>query len=129
MTPTLLMLKVLQAAPAVTAALGDRIHVEDAPSGTEGAYALVRPSGGERTYGLAKVTGHQIARMTVIVYAPTFAAADKAADAIETALVDMRTTIEGTRVVIRSEGVGVSDTVDDPKRYRRALQFDMHLSR
>lgn len=37
--------------------------------------------------------------------------------------------MDATWVVIRSEGVGVSDTVDDPKRYRRALQFDMHLSR
>lgn len=129
MTPTLLMLNALRASPAVTAHLGNRIHAEDAPGGTEGTYALVRPSGGERTYALERATGHQLARMTVIVYAPTFAAADKAADAIETALVDMRATIEGTRVVIRSEGVGVSDTVDDPKRYRRALQFDMHLSR
>ncbi|MCJ2030840.1 hypothetical protein MKK50_15825 [Methylobacterium sp. J-043] len=71
---------------------------------------------------------HQFARLTVIVDAPTFAAGDKVADAIETALVDMRKMIEGTRVVICSEGVGVSGTVDDPKRYRRALQFDMQLS-
>ncbi|WP_458424315.1 hypothetical protein [Methylorubrum extorquens] len=40
----------------------------------------------------------------------------------------MRTSMEGMRVVLRSKGVGKSDTVDDPKRYRRALQFDMHLS-
>ncbi|CAO4174815.1 hypothetical protein AFFFEF_02463 [Methylorubrum extorquens] len=32
-------------------------------------------------------------------------------------------------MLIRSEGVGLSDMVDDPKRYRRALQVDMYLSR
>lgn len=129
MTPTLLMLNALRASPAVTAHLGNRIHAEDAPAGTEGAYALVRPSGGERTYALERATGHQLARMTVIVYAPTFKAADEAAAAIDDALTDFRATVDGTRVKVRSEGVGVSDTVDSPKRYRRALQFDMHLSR
>ena len=129
MTPTLLMLNVLRASPAVAAHLADRIHVEDAPAGTEGSYALIRPSGGERTYGLAGSTGHELARMTVIVFAHTFAAADTAADAIETALRDFRATIDGARVTIRSDGVGVSDTIDEPKRYRRAMQFDMHVSR
>jgi hypothetical protein len=129
MTPTLIMLNVLRAAPAVTALLGDRIHVEDAPADTDGTYALVRPSGGARTYGLARATGHQLARMTIIVFAPTFKAADETAEVIEAALEDFRNTMNGARVVIRSEGVGVSDTVDDPKRYRRAMQFDMHVSR
>lgn len=129
MTPTLILLSLLRASSTVTAMVSDRIHVEDAPAGTGGAYVLIRPAGGERTYGLAGSTGHELARMTVIVFAPTFAAADTAADAIESALRDVRTTIDGARVSIRSDGVGVSDTVDEPKRYRRAMQFDMHLSR
>lgn len=129
MTPTLMFLSLLRSASPVTALVGDRIHVEDAPAGTQAAYVIVRPSGGGRTYGLEKASGHQLARMTAIVFAPTFKAADEAAAAIEGALVNFRQTIDGTRVVIRSEGVGVSDTVDEPKRYRRAMQFDMHLSR
>lgn len=129
MTPTLVMLNVLREAPSVTAVLGDRIHVEDAPAGTEGAYALVRPSGGDRMYALAKVTGHQVARMKVFVYDATFKTADEVADAIETSLVDIRTKAGGMRIVICSEGVGVSDMMDEPKRYRRTMQFEMHLSR
>lgn len=128
MSPVPIFLSILLAAPTVGALLGDRIHAEEAPAGTQGAYAIIRPSGGERTYSLARSTGHQIARVTVIVFAPTFAAADRAATAIEDALRDVNTRIDGARVIVRSEGIGISDTVDEPKRFRRAMQFEMHVT-
>ena len=127
-SPVLIFLNLLRASPVVGAHLGDRIHVEEAPTGIDFPYAVVRASGGARTYGLARSTGHQIARMTVIVFAETFAAADGAATAIETALRDIHTTVGNARIKIMSQGVGVSDSVDNPKRYRRAMQFDMHIS-
>lgn len=127
-SPVLILLNLLRASPAVAAHLGDRIHVEDAPAGTAGAYAVVRASGGERTNALSRSTGHKVARMTVIVFAETFAAADGAATAIEKALRDLRTKVGNASVKIMPGSMPVSDTVGQPKRYRLAAQFDMHIS-
>lgn len=124
-----LVIALLKAAAPVGALVNDRIDPEISKAGATLPRIVVRQSTGRQVYGLTKATGLREGRVTVLCAAKTFTAADRVAQTVIAALMDVRHAAVGNQhVTIRQEGEDTGTAEPDGSAYTRIVGFYVSMS-
>lgn len=117
----------LEATPALTAIVGNRIYAVRAAQGSLALpHVVVRQIGGTPEFDLNGLASQE-SRLLVSALAPTFGVAEQAALAIASALDFAAFDVSGVGIEIARGSDDIADYMEKPALFRRAVLYEVFV--